>query len=536
MPLPTSYPGVYVQELPSQSRAIAPVGATITAFIGQAMRGEMNKPTLINGFGDYERIFGGLNYLSTMSYAVRDYFLNGGSNAAIVRVGTTAGYTWRKGLTRLPTSDALQYLFLEAKSEGAWVNKCIVSVSWTTSNPSDTNLFSLIIKEYSYTHADYADVVNDPVVGQETIYNLSIDPSSPRYVVNVLEQECERLRVQPGSTVPTVRPTASSYLNFNLRTGVDGVAADVDYLGDSVLKKGIYALDLLDRFDVLCIPPITRVTTGGTGNDVGLSTWQAALAYCKQRRAMLVVDPPASWTSVSAVTNATTGIDGSSGSSYKSLRDENALITFPRVYASDPLSANRLDLFAACGAVAGVIAGTDGKRGIWKAPAGLDARLVGISTPAVRMTEAEIGTLNPLGVNAIRTMPGAGVVLWGSRTLEGADRLASDWKYLPVRRLALYIEESLYRGTQWAVFEPNDEPLWGQIRLNVGAFMHQLFRQGAFQGAKPSEAYFVKCDQETTTQNDINQGVVNVIVGFAPLKPAEFVIIKLQQIAGQILS
>jgi phage tail sheath protein FI len=150
------------------------------------------------------------------------------------------------------------------------------------------------------------------------------------------------------------------------------------------------------------------------------------------------------------------------------------------------------------------------------------------------MTDNQNGTLNPLGLNCLRSFPVYGNVLWGARTLIGADQLASEWKYIPVRRVALYIEESLYRGTKWVVFEPNDEPLWSQIRLNVGAFMHELFRQGAFQGKTSREAYFVKCDKETTTQNDIDRGIVNILVGFAPLKPAEFVMIKLSQIAGQL--
>lgn len=149
------------------------------------------------------------------------------------------------------------------------------------------------------------------------------------------------------------------------------------------------------------------------------------------------------------------------------------------------------------------------------------------------MTDDENGTLNPLGINCLRVMPAAGRVVWGARTMKGADRLANQWKYLPVRRTALYIEESLYRGTQWAVFEPNDEPLWSQIRLNVGAFMQDLFQKGAFQGSTPKEAYLVKCDKETTTQSDIDRGIVNIVVGFAPLKPAEFVIIKITQLAGQ---
>jgi hypothetical protein len=201
---------------------------------------------------------------------------------------------------------------------------------------------------------------------------------------------------------------------------------------------------------------------------------------------------------------------------------------------SDPLQENRLAVFAPGGMIAGIYARTDSQRGVWKAPAGQEATLTGVRRIAYRMTDGENGQLNPLGVNCLRTFPVTGNVVWGARTLEGADRLASQWKYIPVRRLALYIEESLYRGTQWVIFEPNDEPLWAQIRLNVGAFMHNLFRQGAFQGASPREAYFVKCDSETTTQNDIDRGIVNLLVGFAPLKPAEFLIIKISQIAGDI--
>jgi phage tail sheath protein FI len=212
---------------------------------------------------------------------------------------------------------------------------------------------------------------------------------------------------------------------------------------------------------------------------------------------------------------------------------KNAAVFFPRLRAPNPLKNNMQDAFAPCGAVAGVFARTDATRGVWKAPAGQDAALNGVQELAYALTDPENGELNPLGINCLRTFPLLGHVVWGSRTLEGADALASEWKYIPVRRLALYIEESLFRGTKWAVFEPNDEPLWAQIRLNVGSFMHDLFRQGAFQGQSAKEAYFVRCDSETTTQSDINQGIVNILVGFAPLKPAEFVVIKIQQMAGK---
>ncbi|MEA2874598.1 MAG: uncharacterized protein QOH67_4826, partial [Hyphomicrobiales bacterium] len=173
-------------------------------------------------------------------------------------------------------------------------------------------------------------------------------------------------------------------------------------------------------------------------------------------------------------------------------------------------------------------------RGVWKAPAGIDASLNGARDLSVHLTDLENGELNPLGLNCLRSFPIIGNIVWGARTMRGADMLGDEYKYVPVRRLALYIEESLFRGLKWVVFEPNDEPLWGQIRLNVGAFMHDLFRQGAFQGTSAGDAYFVKSDKDTTTQSDINLGIVNVVVGFAPLKPAEFVVLKIQQMAGQI--
>ncbi len=200
----------------------------------------------------------------------------------------------------------------------------------------------------------------------------------------------------------------------------------------------------------------------------------------------------------------------------------------------DPLKENRLETFAPCGVMAGIFSRTDATRGVWKAPAGIEATLNGVVALSVKLTDGESGQLNPLGVNCLRSFPAIGHVVWGARTMRGADQLADEWKYIPVRRTALFIEETLYRGTQWVVFEPNDEPLWAQIRLNLGAFMQNLFRQGAFQGKSPREAYFVKCDKETTNQTDINSGIVNIVVGFAPLKPAEFVVIKLQQMAGQI--
>ena len=292
-------------------------------------------------------------------------------------------------------------------------------------------------------------------------------------------------------------------------------------------KKGLYALEQADLFNILCLPPYKDADQE---LDVDVNLVSTAASHCEERRAMLLVDAPKNWKDKTTAKNkfsdpATDNVG---------TRSKNSALFFPRVKQPNPLRDNQTEEFVPCGVVAGVFARTDTQRGVWKAPAGLDATLVGVPQLSVNLTDDENGELNPLGINCLRSFPVTGRVVWGARTLRGADQLADEWKYIPVRRTALFIEESLYRGTQWVVFEPNDEPLWAQIRLNVGAFMHTLFRQGAFQGQTPKDAYFVKCDKESTTQNDIDLGIVNIIVGFAPLKPAEFVMIKLQQMAGQI--
>jgi phage tail sheath protein FI len=304
-----------------------------------------------------------------------------------------------------------------------------------------------------------------------------------------------------------------------ISAGADGTppgAAEI--LGNFGNKTGIYALRDVDLFNLLAIPE-----TAGLPDPADKSVIAAAVRFCSDRRAFYLIDPDPTRTA------ATIAAWAAAADSSK-----HSAVFFPRVRVADPLDGFRLREVAASGAVAGVFARTDSERGVWKAPAGTAATLSGIRELTVTLTDQENGVLNPLGINCLRSFPVYGRVVWGSRTREGADAQASEWKYIPIRRLALMIEESLYRGTQWVVFEPNDEPLWAQIRLNVGAFMHDLFRRGAFQGKSPREAYFVKCDGETTTQTDRNLGIVNILVGFAPLKPAEFVVITIQQIAGEI--
>ncbi|HUR63690.1 MAG TPA: phage tail sheath C-terminal domain-containing protein [Candidatus Thermoplasmatota archaeon] len=291
-----------------------------------------------------------------------------------------------------------------------------------------------------------------------------------------------------------------------------------DLRGNQAAGTGMWALEKVDIFNLLCIPKMAELDDA---NHAAVAA-QAA-SYCEARRAFFIADPPHGTKEDLAKFQAWHG---------KGLlpKSANAAVYYPWVKVPDPLNKNRPTDFPASGTLAGLFARTDAGRGVWKAPAGTEATLANVQGLSYVMTDMENGAINQLGVNALRQFPVIGNVSWGARTLLGADEQASQWKYVPVRRIALFIEESLYRGTKWVVFEPNDEPLWSQIRLNVGSFMHDLFRKGAFQGKAPKDAYFVKCDGETTPQSDIDKGIVNILVGFSPLKPAEFVVIKISQI------
>lgn len=319
-----------------------------------------------------------------------------------------------------------------------------------------------------------------------------------------------------------------------LRGGADGdLPTPRDLIGDEAGKTGIQALRDVHDVNLLCLPELA----GYESADDRTAVLSAAGRLCRERRMFMLVDAPEDWTSVDA---ARAGI-----AEFEPVRDDHSALFFPQLMLDDPLTG-RLRAFPPCGAVAGVIARTDAERGVWKAAAGIGARLAGVRALTVPLSDRENGLLNPLGINCLRTFPGAGPVVWGARTLVDPDPAApagddaaedgapdGDWTHIPVRRLALHVEESLHRGLRWVVFEPNSEQLWQQIRLDCSAYLDALFRQGAFAGNAPRTAYFVKCDAETTTPDDIANGVVNVVVGIAPVRPAEFVIVKIQQMTGQ---
>jgi phage tail sheath protein FI len=584
MPPLLTYPGVYIEEVPSGVRTITGVATSITAFLGRTRTGPFNEPVLINSFGDFERRFGGLGVLYPLSYAVRDFFVNGGSQAVIVRL-------YRDPATAADAVSSLTVdtLTLAAASPGAWGKKLRASIDVEVPPEMRTRLglaptdplFNLTVRHggaserlLNVTTADNARRVDRVLkaenslaawkgdwpstapaltgtVAAKTAWDalvaaLKANPQVPATIAAAktayegtkkdLDDPATKgekalaaaLAAKPQVPADITKAEKEISDAEDAMKGSDGQALDpATFEGSKADKKGLYALDRADLFNLLCIPPDVR------DGDVPTDIYQKAMAYCRERRAMLIVDSPADW-SKNPVTAAGKAKDGLGDLGLSGEAARNAALYFPRVLESDPLRDGQIDTFVPCGIIAGIMARTDTARGVWKAPAGLDAAINGIRGLNVTLNDAENGMLNPLGINCLRVFPVNGRVVWGARTLRGADQLADEYKYVPVRRTALFIEESLYRGTQWVVFEPNDEPLWAQIRLNVGAFMQGLFRQGAFQGRTPREAYFVKCDKETTTQADINLGIVNIVVGFAPLKPAEFVVIKIQQIAGDI--
>ena len=662
MPVTPTYPGVYIEEIPSGVHTITGVATSIAAFIDFFTWGPMDRAVQILSWADFQRQFGDLNALSEASYAIQQFFLNGGSEAWVVR---TASDDNSVNPPNIPAEASVQIaddlggaaaLTIKAISKGTWGNTLRAGVD---TNVPTSGEFNLTIAQYQ-TQGSVSVVVR-----QELFRNLSMDSTKPNFVETVVNDDntgssLVRVEVQPnatnaplstgtlsgtfndpkavaitapnpvakptigsttplaasplkfpanamppgnykltdlapileeairtalpgntafsGATVEVVGPlldqlrilagganaddvitfasdTTSNDLNLDappakpnvreytlgvptsvmtsaqlaVQAGMDGIPPKAkELIGSQAAKTGIYALEDVDLFNLLCIPrtAITSGTNSPLTDPEAQSVITVAEQYCKSRRAFFLMDTPLGFTKPNAIKGWLAAND--------TLRDENAALYFPRVQVPDPLNSSRLRSFGASGTVAGLYARTDGTRGVWKAPEGTEATLVNVPKLDYTLTDAENGVLNPLAINCLRSFPVYGIVCWGARTLAGADQLESEWKYVPVRRFTLFLEESLYRGTKWVVFEPNDEPLWAQIRLNIGAFMQNLFRQGAFQGKSPRDAYFVKCDDETTTQNDIDNGIVNIVVGFAPLKPAEFVILKIQQIAGQI--
>jgi uncharacterized protein len=644
MPVQTTYPGVYIDEVPSGVHTIVGVSTSVTAFVGAASRGPADTPLRVFSFSDYLRTFGPpLDEVSPMGHAVQHFFVNGGSEAVIVRALATSATPASTPLRETLPSGA-EVLTLTAIGRGAWANMT-GSVGLqaevdreATANPDD--LFNVVVRYLTLDPRTNAAVVS----AIENHLNLSMSPKHPRYALNVLGgsqlvgasvpddliatvkgssvgvgpladslpinvgAKTLRVAVDFGPNVDLVLfPTETSDVSKTLAqivTAINTALADaglgatasvssqtlkIESMADgldsavtvtpapsgdisSVLQMGLayggtevsgsaalrpattpapqgfaggndgppvgpgdivpeantgmHALSslLFPRFNLLCLPGLTSGDGDDllSGNTIELA---AAMSYCRDERAFLIVDPPAA--DFATIPPNLGGLQA---------LGEHGAIYYPRLKVVEALAGGttRTLNLPPCGAVAGVTARIDAARGIWKAPAGREAGIAGVSALTADTNDNVSGQLNPRGVNVLRAFPGAGIVVWGARTLKGDDTASSEFKYIPVRRLTDYIGSSLYLGTQFAVFEPNDVDLHAQLRLAVGTFMRGLFRQGAFQQSESrseADSYFVKCDAEVNPQSEIDLGRVNVVVGFAPLKPAEFVVITITQIS-----
>jgi phage tail sheath protein FI len=503
------HPGVYIQEESSGARPIEAASTSTACFVGTASRGRPDYPTFITNFEGFVGGFGELAKAHHMPLSVYQFFQNGGKRTYIVRVlpGDAAVAT-----------GALSDIGIKAAGAGAWGNDVLVSVSLNAyggdpGNAADTRpvLYDWVIRVKD------ADGEYKPV---EAFYSLGVKEAGDRFYAAVLNRDSNYIDITLQGD--------GEYREGNIEPGSVALAGGSDGTGQPTASDYARALQTLDRIDDISILAIPGVTSDKSDFSIALT----GSTYASGRRDMIyVLDPPGSArdnrdesTQIADVKDFLR--DYSNKESYTALY-------FPWVEVADPYSsiAGATRYAPPSGFIAGLYARIDNTRGVWKAPAGTEATILGAVGLGVSVTDGEQDALNPVGINCIRQFASSGIVCWGARTLSTVSN--PEYRYVPVRRFAIFLEKSLFRGTQWVVFEPNDEPLWSTVRFNLNAFMSSLFRQGALQGTKASEAYLVKCDAANNVQATIDQGQLHILVAFAPLKPAEFVIIHIQQLIKQ---
>jgi phage tail sheath protein FI len=512
MPVTPTYPGIYIEELPSTSHTIAAAPTSVTVFVGythpwKTTPANFGKAVQIFSYAEYERNFGGLLLSNTldvnMPYAVQQFFMNGGSEAYIVAL------------------QAKNYMNAANASAGAiaaaTVNNAAGKVHFTAMEAADVKPISVQITDrdsVGHLTGDVEITYGDRPPEKYRGVSLTGTPqTNANHLVN---------RLASSAYVSVTTDAGALFANETLQlttTIPAGGVSTFELTHFTAVFQADTELDKVPIFNLLVLPGITNPTV-----------LSEALAFAEKKQAFVIMDPAADLNPVGG-----TG-DANSIAWYmnNAPKSTNGALYFPYLKTTNLLTGGDISL-PPSGYVAGIYARTDTNRGVWKAPAGLETTVLnttGVVTSG-RMNDMRQGVLNNQGINALRTFPGIGTVVYGARTLVAANVAFQQWKYVPVRRMALFIEQTLLRNLGWAIFEPNDVPLWTALRISIENFMESLHARGAFQGTKPSEAFFVQCDASTTTQTDINLGVVNIIVAFAPLKPAEFVIVKIAQLAGQ---
>lgn len=518
MPVTVSYPGIYIEELPSNNFTITPAPTSIAVFIGYTHPYKTKafaKAVRVNNFTEYEGAFGG--YLSSLVFdgnvalAVRQFYLNGGSDAYVVGLEPkyNAGTATERVLSS--SSDITELTNAQMNPSATFTNG---GGSLRVFGLEPTELTAMEVAFFPKTGATNKTDIRVTYGTQiEMLRDVEMTDADIKAKVNERSQFI-RIR-QVGAAWPTnfIFTPNSQWLAPNVPSG-SNIFIGQDF--EDVLKAEA-DLDKVEVFNLMVLPGVTVK-----------SILDTALTYCERKLAFLIMDPPVS-VAPDASEDIRTQMSGG-----QIAKHVNGALYFPHLVATHPVTGTRVEL-PPSGTVAGIYARTDTQFGVWKAPAGIETGIRGVKglVENGRLTEMKHGVLNDLGVNALRSFPGIGTVVYGARTLETKNPAHEQWRYVPVRRMALFIEQSLKASLTWVVFRPNDEPLWAAIRASITGFMMSLFRQAALKGDTPSKAFQVKVDSETTTETDINLGKVNIVVAFAPLKPAEFVILKIAQLAGQ---
>jgi phage tail sheath protein FI len=533
MPVTPTYPGIYIEEVLSSAHTITAAPTSVTVFVGythpfKTKPEHYGKAVEIFSETDYEREFGGRFSVGWMAddvgSAVSQFYANGGSVAYVVALQAQ----WIKLAD--DTSTVLLPAILDIPGSAA-----NTGVRFVAREPVDAHRRMTVtvsnLQASSGAALDLADIVVTYGTRTETFRRVTLNPNPPAADAgNALATRMAAsslVSVEPITAYPTTWPAALAPAPFDPR--LPAYPFTTYSPGDfSPAFAADGSLDKVAVFNLLLTPGVWDPMVGSE-----------ALAFAERKRAFVIADAPGD--TVADPTGAPLpmvgDVMGDAVPGRRIPKSQNGALYFPWLKSNDPETGDPITL-APSGFVAGIYSREDLNRGVWKAPAGLETIVQGTGgvVPGGRMTDARHGTLNPAGVNCLRDFPGIGTVVFGARTLVAANPAFQQYRYVPVRRMALFLEQSLYGSLGWVIFEPNDKPLWVAIRTTIESFMLGLFNQGAFQGGTPSEAFQVKCDATTTTPDDQANGIVNIVVAFAPLKPAEFVVIKLAQLAGQTQS
>ena len=490
--------GIQVQEEAGSGESIVEAPTAVTAFVGRCLRGPVNRPVAISGFNEFQRVFGGLWQPSTLSYAVEQYFENGGRTAIVVRVTNGA----RCCTLQLPAGS--QPLVLEALAPGTR-EFLRAAVDYDGIGDNEEDCFNLVVQRVRTPGSEHIE-------DQEIYRRVSISPDSPRSVTALLaESELARIAgplpgIRPDPT-PRNDPRGIAGYVFSGTDADDGAPlTDYDVIGSAAQRTGLFALDGIDGFNLLCIPPLAREV------DVGASTLLVANRYCRERRALLFVDPPLAWDSAA---KALAEIR------HWQLPSDSACMFFPRLLGYDKLRG-RFEAFAPSAAVAGALSRASEHWPVWTSACGEDA----IVRPGLRLAcavdDEQRSRLAAAGVNTVQTVRRAGREGPKSATLAGPGAGSADWRSLAARRLALLVVNSIERGTRWMVFEPNEPTTWRRAERQLREFLAALEERGAFADREPGDRWFAVCDERVNRERFREQGVASLLIGIPAAHPGRF--------------